>query len=144
MSMTINAANYQNSAYPSTQASKLKKTDAEVVKIRQSAVSDSPDQVNLGEDGIAISEVSRQQGTEQTTTQKQPSVPHMDTVEISKEGRAASTRLQKQQNTSDTAEEVSSETKDLSEYTDSELKQMYLKGEITRQEFEEETGEKLE
>ena len=30
------------------------------------------------------------------------------------------------------------------QYTNSELKQMYYKGEITRQEYEDETGETLE
>lgn len=68
----------------------------------------------------------------------------MDTVETSKVGRAASAKLPKQQNASETSEEVQSGTKDLSKYTDSELKQMYLKGEITRQEYEKETGKTLE
>lgn len=36
------------------------------------------------------------------------------------------------------------EAENLSEYTDSELKQMYYKGEITRQEYEDETSEALE
>lgn len=64
----------------------------------------------------------------------------MDTVEISAEGRAAGARLQEQ--TADAAEQY--EAENLSEYTDTELKQMYYKGEITRQEYEDETGEALE
>ena len=64
----------------------------------------------------------------------------MDTVEISAEGRAASTKLQKQ--SAAAAEQY--ELEDLSQYTDTELKQMYYKGEITRQEYEGETGILLE
>ena len=36
------------------------------------------------------------------------------------------------------------ETEDLAEYTDAELKQLYYKGEITRQEYIDETGDTLE
>lgn len=36
------------------------------------------------------------------------------------------------------------EAEDLSEYTDTELRQMYYSGEITRQEYMDETGETLE
>lgn len=67
----------------------------------------------------------------------------MDTVEISDEGRAASARLQSQEETAVTEWEES-EAASLSDYTDSELKQMYYKGEITLQEYEDGTGETLE
>ena len=43
-------------------------------------MSASLDQVNMGQDGVAITEVSRQQGVEQSVTQKQPAAPRMDTV----------------------------------------------------------------
>lgn len=148
MSMTISAANYLTSTQQSTRTSleekqeKQEKQDltADVGKTRQSSVSASLDQVNMGQDGIAVTEVSRQQGAEQSASQKRPAVPRMDTVEISAEGRAAGARLQEQ--TADAAEQY--EAEDLSEYTDTELKQMYYKGEITRQEYEDETGEALE
>ena len=70
----------------------------------------------------------------------------MDTVEISEEGRAASVQMRSQQPETETeaAEVEQYETEDLSEYTDSELKQMYYKGEITRQEYEDETGTALD
>ena len=70
----------------------------------------------------------------------------MDKVEISKEGQAASVQTQNQQTESEAAaaKVEQYEAEDLSEYTDSELKQMYYKGEITRQEYEDETGEPLE
>lgn len=42
------------------------------------------------------------------------------------------------------AEKYQYEAEDLSEYTDTELKQMYYNGEITRREYEAETGETLE
>lgn len=61
-------------------------------------------------------------------------------MEISAEGRAANAQGQQAAG----AEMEQYEAEDLSEYTDSELKQMYYKGEITRQEYEDETGEALE
>lgn len=151
MSMTISAANYYSNIHQSTRTSGEEKQEqkgatVDVGKTQQSSVSASLDQVNMGQDGVAITEVSRQQETAQPTTQKQPSAPRMDTVEISKEGRAASAKLQSQQTETDTAaEDVEQyEAEDLSEYTDTELKQMYYNGEITRQEYEDETGEVLE
>lgn len=63
-------------------------------------------------------------------------------MDISQQGRAASAKLQKQQTSSVETEQY--EMEDLSEYTDSELKQMYYRGEITRQEYMDETGDTLE
>ena len=66
-------------------------------------------------------------------------------MEISEEGRAASAKLQAQTAEAAPAEEETPyEVEDLSEYTDTELKQMYYNGEITLQEYEDETGETLE
>ena len=67
-------------------------------------------------------------------------------MEISEEGRAASVQMRSQQSETETAaaEVEQYEAEDLSEYTDSELKQMYYKGEITRQEYEDETGTALD
>ena len=148
MSMTISGANYLNSTHQNTQAPLEKagqKSDTpEVGKTQQSSVSASHDQVNMGEDGIAITQVSRQQGAEQTNPQKQPAAPRMDTVEISEEGKAASIKLQEQQTDTSAAEGYQYEEEDLSQYTDAELKQMYYNGDITRQEYEDETGETLE
>lgn len=147
MSMMISAANYLNSTIQNTRTTGLEKQGqkdgaAEAGKTQQSTVSASLDQINMGEDGIAVTEVSRQQGAEQT--QKRPAAPRMDTVEISEKGKAASARLQKQQTKTAAAETERYEVEDLSEYTDTELKQMYYNGEITRQEYEDETGETLE
>lgn len=149
--MTINAANYFSNIHQSTRTSSEEKREqkgatVDVGKTQQSSVSASLDQANMGQDGVAVTEVSRQQETERSAAQKQPFASRMDTVEISKEGRAASTKLQSQQTETDTAaEEVEQyEAEDLSEYTDTELKQMYYNGEITRQEYEDETGEALE
>lgn len=80
------------------------------------------------------------QNTRNSTAEKQPAAPRRDTVEISAEGRTAS--AQGQQAETEEVEQYAAE--DLSEYTDSELKQMYYTGEITRQEYENETGEALE
>lgn len=149
--MTVDNVSYltgmrQNTRVSTAEKQEQKETAAEVGKTQQSGVSASLDQVNMGQDGIAVTEAGRQQGAEQSAAQKQPAVPRMDTVEISKEGRAASGQMQNQQTESETAaaEVEQYEIEDLSEYTDSELKQMYYKGEITRQEYEDETGEELE
>lgn len=151
MSMTVDNVSYltgmrQNTRVSTAEKQEQKETAAEVGKTQQSSVSASLDQVNMGEDGGAIAEVSRQQGAEQSAAQKQPAAPRKDTVEISEEGRVASAQMQSQQTETETAaaEVEQYEAEDLSEYTDSELKQMYYKGEITRQEYEDETGEKLE
>ena len=100
----------------------------------------------MGQDGIAVTEVGRQQGAEQSAAHKQPPAPRMDTVEISEEGKVASVQMRSQRPETETAAAgvEQYEEEDLSEYTDSELKQMYYKGEITRQEYEDETGEPLE
>lgn len=145
MSMTVSAANYMNSTLQNTRtvgAEKHQQKDggAEVGKTELSSVSASLDQVNMGEDGVAATEVSRQQGAEQS--QKKPA--RRDTVEISKAGKAASAKMQGQQEEPAAAEEYQLEAEDLSQYTDTELKQMYYNGEITRQEYEDETGETLE
>lgn len=149
MSMTISAASYLGSIHQSTRASSEEKHEqkgvtADVGKTQQSSVSASLDQVNMGQDGVAVNEVSRPQGAEQSTTQKQSTAPRMDRVEISQEGQAASDKLQEQQTGSEAAEGYEYKVEDLSEYTDTELKQMYYNGEITRQEYEDETGETLE
>ncbi len=145
MSLTIN--NYLNSSIQDTRATSAEKLGqkgkaAEVGKTQENSISASLDQVNMGEDGVAVTEVSRQQGAEQSAARKQPAAPHMDTVEISEEGRAASVQLQEQQAEAVAMEQY--EAEDLSKYTDTELKQMYYQGEITRQEYEDETGMTLE
>lgn len=145
MSMTISAANYLNSIYQNTRTAVTEKPGqkdrtAEAGKTQQSGVSASLDQVNMGQDGIAVAEVGRQQGAEQSAAQKQPPVPRMDTVEISAEGKIASAQAEAD---TESAEVEQYQAEDLSEYTDTELKQMYYKGEITRQEYEDETGETL-
>ena len=148
MSMTISAANYMNSTYQNTRTTGAehhgqKESQPEAGKTQQSAVSASLDQINMGEDGIAVTEVSRQQGAEQSATQNQHAALRMDRVEISAEGQVASAKLQEKSGT-EAAEGYQYEAEDLSKYTDTELKQMYYKGEITRQEYEDEVGEPLE
>ena len=149
MSMTVDNVSYltgmrQNTRVSTAEKQEQKGAEADVGKTQQSSVSASLDQVNMGEDGIAVNEVSRQQGAEHS--EKQSAAPRRDIVEISEEGRAASAQLPGQQTETETAssEIEQYEAEDLSEYTDSELKQMYYKGEITRQEYEDETGEPLE
>ena len=151
MGMTVDNVSYLTGMRQDARVSTAGKQDqkeaaADVGKTQQSTVSASLDQVNMGQDGIAVTEVSRQQGAEQSAAQKQPPAPRMDTVEISEEGRAASVQMRSQQSETETAaaEVEQYEAEDLSEYTDSELKQMYYKGEITRQEYEDETGTALD
>lgn len=149
--MTVNAAYYLNSVPQNTRTATPEKPGqkdgtAEAGKTQRSAVSASTDQVNLGEDGVAVAQVSRQQGAEQSGAQRQPTAPRRDrdVVEISEKGIAASAKRSAQSAGTATAEKKQYEVEDLSEYTDTELKQMYYNGEITRQEYEDETGETLE
>lgn len=143
MSMTISAANYSGSTRQKSQISfsekhETKNSGEEVGKTKQTGGSARYDQVSLGEDGIAVAQVSRQQGAEQSDGQRRSS--GRDTVEISAEGQTACAK----QEQTESAETYQYEMEDLSEYTDTELKQMYRKGEITRQEYEEETGETVD
>lgn len=147
MSMSISAVNYLSNTHQSARTTgeekrEQKEAASDIGKAQQSSVSASLDQVNMGQDGIAVTEVSRQQGAEQSATQKGSAAPRTDTVEISAEGRTAN--AQTQERTSDTSAVEQYEAEDLSEYTNTELRQMYYKGEITRQEYEEETGETLD
>lgn len=68
----------------------------------------------------------------------------MHSVHISKDG-IVSVKDSIQQNTELTSADnlADNETEDLSQYTDTELKLMYYNGDITRQDYEDETGEKL-
>lgn len=96
-----------------------------------------------------VTQVSRQQGAEPAAPQKQPASPRMDTVEISEEGQAASRKMQSRSTAAEEGGKASDsryeyKPEDLSGYTDAELKLMYYRGEITRQEYEEETGKRLE
>lgn len=147
MSMSISAVNYLSNTHQSARTTgeekrEQKEAASDIGKAQQSSVSASLDQVNMGQDGIAVTEVSRQQGAEPSATQKGSAAPRTDTVEISAEGRTAN--AQTQERTSDTSAVEQYEAEDLSEYTNTELRQMYYKGEITRQEYEEETGETLD
>lgn len=161
MSMSISATNYLSTDLQKDRITEMEEKAAESGKARQSTASAMPDQVNLGEDGIAVNQVGRLQAAGQTVPQTQQTAPRTDIVEISEEGKAASAQLaaqaqQTQQThqtdtasaavnsaeTNEAAEE--SYTEDLSEYTDTELKLMYYAGEITLQEYEDETGETLE
>lgn len=149
MSMTVDNVSYltgmrQNTPVSSAEKQDQKGTEAGVGKTQKSAASASLDQVNMGQDGIAVNEAGRQQGAGQSDTQKRPAVPRMDTVEISEEGSAASARYYGRQDGTKAAEAEPYEAEDLSEYTDTELRQMYYSGEITRQEYMDETGETLE
>lgn len=143
MSMTVDTVRYmagsrQNLNDPAVEKQDQKAAEAKAGKTQQSKVSVNYDQVSLGEDGIIINRVSRVQEAEQG--QKQPAAPCTDTLEISEEGRAACTRRQAD---AASAEKYEYEAEDLSEYTDSELRQMYYSGKITRQEYMDETGETL-
>lgn len=146
MNMTVDNVSYltgmrQNARTSATEKQEQKGAGAGVGKTQQSTVSASLDQANMGQEGIAVTEASRQQGVEQTAARKQALVPRMDAIEISREGRAASAQIQGQ--ATGAAAEEQYETEDLSEYTGAELKQLYYKGEITRQEYIDETGEML-
>ena len=145
MNMTVDSASYLTGARRNTQISTAEKQAqkapaSDIGRTQESRVSASLDQVNMGEDGVAVTQVSRQQGAEQSAGQRKSTAPSKDTVEISAEGRDACA----QQEQADGAGAYRYEAEDLSEYTDTELRQMYRRGEITRQEYEDETGETVD
>lgn len=144
--MIIDTANYLNSTMlQMTQKNEAKNSGSELGKTQQNGTSSSLDQINLGEDGIAIAEVERTQESGQTGVQARSAAPRMDTVEISAEGLAALSRSESASSADSVeADTYEYEAEDLSEYTDSELKQMYYRGDITPQEYEEQTGETLD
>lgn len=147
MSMTVNTANgYTSEIVSSEQLSAIKKQESnpkEAENLEQKPVSSRPNRIIYEEDGASVSIIGQKQGTEQTVVPLKAAAPRTDTVEISEEGRAASARFQAQRIKADSVEETAYEEDDLSKYTDSELKQMYYSGDITLQEYEDETGEKL-
>lgn len=145
MSMTISAANYlgstrQNTQINSSEKQERKDSGTEAGKTEQAGGSARYDQINLGEDGVAVAQVGRPQGAEQSAGQRKSTVLSRDTVEISAEGQAACAKQEQAEKT----EAYQYEAEDLSEYTDTELEQMYRRGEITRQEYEDETGETVD
>lgn len=147
MSMTVNTVgSYTNGIVTSEQlpaARKQENSPKETEKIEQNPVSSRPNRIIYEEDGASVSMIGQKQGTEQTAVPIKTAAPRTDTVEISEEGKAASDRFQAQRIKANMVEETAYEEDDLSKYTDSELKQMYYTGDITLQEYEDETGEKL-
>ncbi len=138
--MTVDNVSYltemcQNSRISTTEKQKQKGAVSDVGKTQQSTVSASLDQVNAGQDGIVVTEVSLHQGAEQSTTENQPAAPRMDTVEISEESRAAKVQFQEQHAAEVAIETEQYEAQDLVKYTDTELRQMFYKSKITRQEI---------
>lgn len=136
MSMTISSTSYADIQLKSMKANDQNNGG------KESSLSSS--KISTAKDGTAVAEVSSQQGVEQTGSPVSLSYARVDTVEISAEGRAFSAQLQAQKSNKGAVQGYQYETEDLSEYTNSELKSMYYRGEITLQEYEEETGETLE
>lgn len=136
MSMTIHSTSYADIRFKSMKTNDLSNDGKES--------SSSSTKISTANAGAAVAETSSQQSTEQADPSVSLSSPRVDTVEISEEGRAFSAQIQAQKSNESTAQEYQYESENLSEYTNSELKTMYYRGEITFQEYEEETGETLE
>lgn len=145
--------------------------DVKKAEIQQSADNIRLTKGDIREDGT-VSLVQRRQGTEayrqisagedgnlfQTESigrRLHSGNVQLDEVEISEEGRLANAKMTRQEsnvnleNTESqlpeySVSEAGYEAEDLSEYTDAELKQMYYQGEITREEYENETGDSIE
>lgn len=162
--------NKQNGAKSMTE--KTKETDMKQGELQENWGAAQLTQEKYREDGT-VSMVQRMQGTD-TYLQIKDGQPNSsenvsgeamysdavrtDTITISEEGRQASNQIRRQSKNADslsdnstvqqlqeeTSEETEYQVEDLSEYTDTELKQMYYRGEITLQEYEDETGEIIE
>ena len=135
--MITNAASYLNSTYQDKNSFREEQQEPKGVSA-DASTQQSGASVTVDQAVIAVNEASRQQEANSSTTQQQSASPRMDTLEISEKGR---TKLQESRNRAAEAEQY--EAENLSEYTDAELKQMYYKGEITRQEYEDEVGKTL-
>lgn len=134
MSMTINSTSYADIRFKSMKTDELSNGGRE-----NSSSSVKTSEANAG---AAVTEAGR--STEQTGSSVSLSSSRVDTVEISEEGRAFNAQIQAQKSNESAAKERQYEAEDLSEYTNSELKSMYYRGEITLQEYEDKTGETLE
>lgn len=136
MSMAINSASYADIRFKS-----MKIYDQNNGGKESSSSSSKTSEANAG---AAAAETGSQQSAEQTGSPLSLPSSRVDTVEISAEGRAFNAKSQTQKSNERTAQEYQYDAEDLSEYTNSELKLMYYRGEITLQEYEDETGETLE
>lgn len=168
MSISVYAMSLNNGSLQNQQSSTNSVTQKEDVK--QAELKQNVSAVNMAQDKYredgTISVAQRTQGTEayrqikegegnvgemQNIADRQSYEDNvqMDTVIISEEGRQAYSRMSKQEGEGNEGQDTGSKetenmVEDLSEYTDTELKQMYYRGEITLQEYEDETGEELE
>ncbi len=162
MSVSIYTWGYNNSSMQGKESdtkSLSRTTDEEEMKraeFQQSVGTARLTKENIRQDGT-VSLTQRMQGTEAyrqikagqteqplseelTAGQLHTETVRMDKMEISEEGKKANAEMQ-QKTASDGIEY---KVENLSEYTDIELKQMYYRGEITLQEYEDETGEIIE
>lgn len=161
--------NKQNSIKSMTE--KTKETDMKQRELQENSGSAQLTQEKYREDGtvsmvqrmqeteaylqIKTGEVNSQVLESASEEQLYSDAVRTDMVMISEEGRQASIQMRQQsvrvdsssnnstiqQLQEDASEEIEYQVEDLSEYTDTELKQMYYRGEITLQEYEDETGE---
>lgn len=161
--------NKQNSIKSMTE--KTKETDMKQRELQENSGSAQLTQEKYREDGtvsmvqrmqgteaylqIKTGEVNSQVLESASEEQQYSDAVRTDMVMISEEGRQASIQMRQQsvrvdsssnnstiqQLQEDASEEIEYQVEDLSEYTDTELKQMYYRGEITLQEYEDETGE---
>lgn len=136
MSMTINSTSYTDIRFKNPQADNLDSGGK--------GSSLSSNRTGTVSEGAAATDAGSQRGAGQAGSPMSFASSRVDTVEISAEGRAFTARAQAQKSEVGAAQEYQYEAGDLSEYTNSELKSMYYRGEITLQEYEDETGETLE
>ena len=73
MGMTVDGVSYLTGMRPNTHVSTTGKQEpkeaaADIGKTQKNSISASLNEANMGQDGIAITEVSRQQGTERSSS----------------------------------------------------------------------------
>lgn len=136
MSMNVYAMNYNNGSVQNQQSSTNDGTSSMVQNMQ------GREAYRQAKDGYGNS-VGMQEAAE---GQSYSDGIRMDTAIISKEGRLACSKIsrQREEDQVKASNEAEDMIIDLSEYTDAELKQMYYHGEITLQEYEDETGEAIE
>lgn len=152
MSMAVDGLNYQSVQELRSERKDIVSSD---IKTQQStentAVAEKPigqrsDTIEISEEGRAASEKSRADAEKK---QGSTAPEDLNVIYTAKEGTVSvkgGVHQNMEQNSISSLsddEKEPYETEDLSQYTDTELKLMYYSGDITLQDYEDETGEEL-
>lgn len=139
MSMIIDNAYRTGGAYQNMQTTQTEQKKE--VAIEKQSVENSPKEIVPNMDMVIISAAGKKANAEMNSSSQNTNAETMEQTTSSVEEVQNTTNSEIiQQLESEDDEETS--TGDLSQYTETELQQMYLKGEITKSEYEDELAER--